>query len=182
MKGVVFTELFDFVEESFDPVFLQESIEASKVPSKGVYTATGTYPACEIGALVTSFSDKSGLSIPDLMKAYGRHLFARFNDMYPEFFEGVEDAFSFLVHVEDVIHGEVRKLHADAELPRFEFPVRTDTHLQIIYRSSRHFGDLCEGLIQGCLDFYGEKGRIDRAVISEEPGSIIQFDIIREAK
>lgn len=180
MKGVVFTELFDFVEDSFDAEFLQDSIEESNVPSKGVYSATGTYPACEIGALVTTFSNKSGLAIPDLLKAYGRHLFSRFNDIYPEFFEGVEDAFSFLVHVEDVIHGEVRKLYADAELPRFEFPIRTDDHLQIIYRSSRHFGDLCEGLIQGCLDHYGEKARIDRSVISEDPGSIIQFDIVRE--
>jgi len=51
MKGVVFTEFFEFVEREYSPEFLQETIAASQIASGGVYTSVGTYPVCEMGAL-----------------------------------------------------------------------------------------------------------------------------------
>ena len=39
--------------------FLQETIEHSQVESEGVYTATGTYPFCEMGALLGSVVEKT---------------------------------------------------------------------------------------------------------------------------
>lgn len=44
MKGVVFTEFYDFVETRHSPLMLQEIINQANLGSDGSYTATGTYP------------------------------------------------------------------------------------------------------------------------------------------
>ena len=45
MKGMVFTELLDMVEDKFGIDMVDSIIEDADLPvSKGVYTAVGTYP------------------------------------------------------------------------------------------------------------------------------------------
>jgi len=73
MKGVVFTEFFEFVEETYSPEFLQETIADSQIASGGVYTSVGTYPVCEMGALVGSLSKRTGHDSSQLLKLFGRH-------------------------------------------------------------------------------------------------------------
>ena len=182
MKGAVFTELFDYVEDAHGPEFLQETIDAVDLPTKGVYATTGTYPTSEMVSLVSVLSNSSGIAVPDLLRVFGEHLFGRFTVSYPALFEDCDDAFSFLASVENVIHMEVRKLYPDAELPTFETAVHTDTHLQLIYRSRRHMGDLCEGLIRGCLAHFEEEAVITRTTLEESPDSVIKFDIEKQPK
>ena len=67
--------------------------------------------------------------------------------------------------LEDVIHVEVRKLYPDAELPRFATEVFTDNQLILVYESSRHFEDLAEGLIHGCIKYFGESISVVREAI-----------------
>ena len=43
------------------------------------------------------------------------------------------------------------------------------------YTSSRHLGDLAEGLILGCIEHFGERIRIDREDLSDEHKSHICF-------
>lgn len=177
MKGVVFTELFSFVEDGHSPEFLQETIDDSKVPSKGVYTATGTYPVCEMASLVATLSKKTGAEVPDLLRVFGEHLFHRFHDGHPSMFEGVDNAFDFLVSVEDHIHVEVKKLYPDAELPRLDVAEHTPNRFRLIYTSSRHLGDFCEGLIRGCLAHFKETAVITRKDLESDPNAVIEFTI-----
>jgi len=57
---------------------------------------------------------------------------------------------------------EVKKLYETAELPSFETTRLDDSTMEMIYRSSRHFEDLAEGLILGCFKHFGEKCSIRR--------------------
>ncbi len=177
MKGVVFTEFFEFVENEFDPVFLQEIINDSKVESEGVYTATGTYAFCEMGALVTTAASKSGLDISALMKAFGKHLFQYFASASPHHFVGVKTSFEFLDRVESHIHVDVKKLYPDAELPSFETVEHKADRFVMLYKSSRGLGDLCVGLIEGCMEHFGEKGQISKRDLEAEPETVIEFTI-----
>ncbi|GGD05828.1 heme NO-binding domain-containing protein [Aquisalinus flavus] len=179
MKGVVFVELFEFVEQNYDVFFLQDLIEAADLPSGGVYTAVGTYPGCEMARLAAAFAQKTGLSVPEIMKKFGHHLFGRFVVNYPAFFEGGQDALSFLASIEGYIHREVYKLYPDAELPRFEIRDQTADGMALIYNSTRHLGDLCEGLILGCLDHFGEAFTLTRTTLRADDVSSIQFDLRR---
>ena len=48
MKGIVFTEFLDLVEERFGLEMVDAIISQSKLESKGVYTSIGTYSFSEL--------------------------------------------------------------------------------------------------------------------------------------
>ena len=179
MKGVVFTEFFEFVEGSFSPLFLQEIINSANLKSEGVYTATGTYPFCEMGALITEAATKSQLDISHLLKAFGTHLFSYFSASSPQHFTSVDNCFDFLTFVESHIHVDVRKLYPDAELPTFKCIEHRKDKYVMIYSSSRGLGDLCEGLIEGCLNYFGETATIESRLLGSDPITEIEFTLIK---
>lgn len=174
MKGVVFTEFLEMVESRFGFDTVDDILDTAAPPSGGVYAATGTYPHEELVALVVALSKKSQIPIPDLLKAYGQHLFARLAASYPMFTAASPDAFSFLQTIDKHIHVEVRKIYPDAELPRFVTRLSPDRlELQMEYRSPRRFDDLAEGLILGCLEAYGTTAAITRQPLpGGDPGTL----------
>lgn len=179
MKGMVFTEFLEMVEAVFSPDIADTIITKANLPSGGVYTAVGTYDHDEMVALVTHLSAETKTPVPDLLKAFGRHLFGRFAKGYAQFFEGKADAFAFLSGVEDYIHVEVRKLYPDAELPSFNYQRPNPETLVMTYRSKRPFADLAEGLIQGCFAHFGEDVDIARATLSTAPETVVEFSLTR---
>jgi len=169
MLGLVFSEFMDMVEDEFpDHVFdtLLEIAE-QQCESAGEYTAVGNYDHVEMLTLVKTLSDITDVSAPDLVQAYGRHLFGRFHAKYPEFFVGVTCAFDFLKGIEDRIHVEVRKLYPHAELPNFHYEEPSDVELILNYSSIRPFAKLALGLIQGCVKYYDENVLIDFQDLSD---------------
>jgi len=177
MKGIVFTEFFELVESAHGIEMVDRLIDECDLPSGGVYTAVGTYDHTEIVALVSRLSEVTGTPVPDLLKAYGEFLFGRFVELYPELFEGIDDTFSFLERVETYIHVEVRKLYESAELPTFDTRRIDGSTLEMIYRSGRHFEDLAEGLIRGCIKHYDEPCEIQRDPPDRDGG--IRFAITK---
>ncbi|MEO0429502.1 MAG: heme NO-binding domain-containing protein [Pseudomonadota bacterium] len=177
MKGVVFTEFFAFVEGQHDELFLQELIDAADLPSKGVYTATGTYPHKEMAKLVATLASRTGADAQTMLKVFGRHLFARFHSGFPEMFVEGQSAFDFLATVGDCIHVEVRKLYPDAELPQLEVMEHRPDRFCLRYSSSRCLGDFCEGLIYGCLDHFGTKAMVSRREAGTRDAPAIDFVI-----
>jgi len=162
MKGVVFTEFLEMVSSMFGEDMADDIIDDSNLPSGGAYTQVGTYDHTEIVALVSALSVRTETPVPTLLKVYGKHLFGRFSALYPVFFETPQTAFDFLSGIENYIHVEVRKLYPDAELPTFDIARDGNNKLTMIYRSGRHFEDLAEGLIEGCLEYYKEDCLIER--------------------
>lgn len=162
MKGIVFTEFLDMVENNFGVTVLDRILTRSVLPSGGIYTAVGTYSHTELLALVTQLSEATDRPVPSLVRAYGEYLFQRFAVLYPQLFAGVDDAFGFIERIDGYIHVEVRKLYPDAELPRFLARRVGDDELELTYESPRPFADLAEGLIQGCFDHFHSEVEIER--------------------
>lgn len=167
MKGVVFTEFLGMVEEAHGLDMVDVLIEKSDLPSGGAYTAVGTYDHREIVSLVMTLGSETGTAVPDLLRGFGAHLFGALTRAYPQFARETDDALAFLENVEDYIHVEVKKLYPDAELPRFECRRPAPGQLEMIYDSSRHFEDLCEGLIAGCLKSFGTPATIARETLPD---------------
>lgn len=178
MKGIVFTEFLEMVEDRFAPEMADDIIAGANLPNGGSYTAVGTYPHVEMGRLVIELSKRTNIKVPDLLRAYGRHLFGRFLAGYPDFFKDAKDSFGFLATINDVVHVEVRKLYPDAELPEFETINVSSRHMRMIYRSPRCLGDFAEGLMEGCFAHFGEKINATRA--DEHNGRIVRFDLVKE--
>ena len=166
MKGVVFTEFLGMVESRFSPDMVDDIIDDARLPHGGAYTAVGTYPHEEIVVMVVALSKRTGIAVPDLIRAFGQHLFGRFVQAYPSFFAQASDTFRFLSGIEDIIHAEVLKLYPDAELPRFVVERHDERQLVLTYQSPRHFEDLAEGLMQGCIAHFGQDVRLERNAAS----------------
>ncbi|MGI9490559.1 MAG: heme NO-binding domain-containing protein [Geminicoccaceae bacterium] len=181
MKGIVFTEFLEMVEDRFSPETADQIIEQANLPSGGVYTAVGTYDHAEIVALVQQLSKETGASLSVLLHAFGKHLFTRFVAGFPHFFEGEENAFDFLAQVEDYIHVEVKKLYPDAELPSVLAAKDGPGRMTIVYRSDRGMADLAHGLIEGCIEHFGESIDIGVTDLAGEAGRHVRFDLARAA-
>ncbi|QTR50251.1 heme NO-binding domain-containing protein [Candidatus Thiothrix anitrata] len=182
MKGLVFTEFLEMVESKFSPDMVDDIIDDSDLPSGGAYTAVGTYPHSEMLALVQNLSQKTSLPIPALVKIFGQHLFGRFVELYPSFFQNTRNAFDFLESIENYVHIEVRKLYPDAELPTFETNRNADdSKLVMVYRSNHPFASLAEGLIEGCLNHFNEKAQVEILDQSAGRGTQVAFHITRMA-
>lgn len=179
MKGVVFTEFLEMVEDRFSTDLADQIIEEADLASGGAYTRIGTYDHREMIALVERLSVHTGLSTPQLLQTYGAHLFRRFSVLYPVFFEGVGSIFEFLPRVEAYIHVEVRKLYPDAELPTLDAEQPDPDQLRITYRSKRPFAALAEGLIRGCIEHYGEDVAVETIDLSEGAGHAATFVLTR---
>ena len=181
MKGVVFTEFFDLVEESFSLEVADRIIQKSNLENDGAYTAVGIYDYCEMVSLVTHLGEETGLSVPDLLRTFGRHLFTRFHAGYPSFFEGVATAIEFLHKIENVINVEVRKLYPDAELPTFEYEYVTPDEMHMVYRSARPFTEFAHGLVEGCVAHFGDKHDIAREDLDVDSGSAARSVVTTKA-
>lgn len=179
MKGIVFTEFLEMVEDKFSEDMVDDIIEDADLPSGGAYTSVGTYPHSEIVSLVVSLSNHSGIDVPTLIKTFGHHLFGRFSTLYPGFFPDGQEAFDFLESIENYIHVEVRKLYPDAELPTFDTQRDGEHKLIMLYQSKHPFATLAEGLIEGCLVHFRVEANVTAHDLSDGAGTKVEFHIER---
>jgi len=178
MKGIVFTEFLEMVEQEFGLLVADKIVTESKLESGGVYTAVGTYNHAEMVQLVTRLSEETKTPINSLLLAYGEYFFKVLADSYPSFFEGVPTAFSFLSSIENYIHVEVLKLYPDAELPRFDISQPSEKVLEMVYHSERKMAAFARGLLNSSIKFFDE----EIAILSEDfsgDGSRVKFTLIK---
>ena len=156
MKGLIFNELLDFVERHAGSTMLEEVLEEAHLASGGAYTAVGHYPHEEAVSIVLKAAERLGASAPELMRQFGRELFPRFLMNYPQFFAGISDSRRFLRGIQTHIHDEVKKLYPDANPPVFDVDEDNDC-LTLTYRSHRPMSMVALGLIEACIDHFGER-------------------------
>lgn len=175
MKGIVFCEFLNMVDTAISPEMTEKIIESSDLPSGGVYTTVGTYAHDEIITLVSALSKETGSPVSELVKSFGLHLFGRFVELYPQFFEGVDNVFDFLDTVDAKIHVDVRKLYPEAQLPSIQCERLDEDRLELLYESGRAMGDLAEGLIESAVAHFGESIEITREDISSGAVQRVRF-------
>ena len=182
MKGIIFTEFMEMVEEKFSVDVVEEILSAANLESNGEYTSLGTYSHEEVLNLVTLLSEKSGLEVGDLALVFGEYLFGRFATIHADFFHGVSNGFDFMEKVEDYIHIEVQKLYPDANPPKLTCTRAADDKLELHYRSHRPFASVAEGLIKGCAAHFNENLTIDRQDLAGVgPGTEARFIMERKS-
>lgn len=179
MKGIVFTEFLEMVEQKFGYEVVDKIISESKLESNGIYTSIGTYHHSEIISLVTNLSESVQIPANDLIYEFGKYLFDTFLKNYPVFFTSVDNAFDFLGSIDNHIHVEVKKLYPDATLPKFDTFENEDGHLIMTYKSERKMAALAKGLIEKSIDHYNEDCSMEIIKMNEE-GSIVKFILKRK--
>lgn len=162
MKGVVFTEFMEMVDQTWGMDMVDDLIDTVNPESNGAYTSVGTYDYEELVAYIIELNKKTEVPVPNLVKTFGNHLAKSFSEKFSDFFSDSQSTFDVLRKVDNHIHVEVRKLYPDAELPKFSFEDTGDNSMNLFYESTRNLPDLAEGLIEGCAKFFGEKIDIQR--------------------
>ncbi|WP_299260245.1 heme NO-binding domain-containing protein [uncultured Aquimarina sp.] len=178
MKGIVFTEFLELVEDKFGLDVVEEIIEKSELPSGGAYTAVGTYDFAEMLSLLKNLSEKTSVSIDDLLLTYAEHFFSVLAGSYPGLIEKYDDPIELLSSIENHIHIEVRKIYPDAELPTFEVLEKTKTSLVLIYKSSRAMYNFGLGLMNKTFEHYNASATIQLEKLKED-GTEVKFSIIK---
>ena len=181
MKGIVFSEFIELVEDQFSIEIADRILEECNLASGGAYTSVGTYDHAEMVQLVVKLSELTNVEVPDLLRVFGQHLTKRFTELYPAFFQEVGDTFGFLDTIENHVHVEVRKLYPDAELPSFQTE-RPDTNTLVMnYSSFRPFADLAEGLILGAIAHFDDPIALHRQTAEDYDGTQETFVLTRRA-
>lgn len=147
MKGVIFTEFLELVEEKFGLEMVDTIISQSELPSGGVYTAVGTYDFSEMLQLITHLSNNTSISVDDLLLVYAEHLFAVLISFHPDLVKHYKDPMDLLASIENHIHVEVQKIYPDAQLPTFDIVNRTEDSLEMVYKSDKALYMLGKGLM-----------------------------------
>ncbi|KJY80855.1 heme NO-binding domain-containing protein [Vibrio nigripulchritudo] len=160
MKGLIFTEFLELVEEKFGLPTVDKILFQSE--DDGIYTSVGSYDHRDLVKLIVALSKETGVAPEDLQEVFGRTVFNKLlSSLAPE--EALSHSqctFQFLRHVEEYIHLEVKKLYPDAHPPKFTFQTENESELVMDYKSARCMGSVCKGLILGCADHFSEKLKI----------------------
>lgn len=179
MKGIIFTEFLEMVEHQYSIEMVDRIILHSNLPSGGVYTSVGTYQHQEMFELVTQLSQQTHTSINAILQTFGKYLFHAFTKSYPHIMNQYHNSFQLLASIESHIHVEVRKLYPEAELPHFELLEQSEKYLKMNYHSNRKMADLGIGLIEGCMEYFSEKGTVELIPLREDR-SLVTFIIQRQ--
>jgi len=179
MKGMIFKVFENHVTRHFGQNMLDELLDEPGLSTGGSYTSVGNYPYTDLTKIVGSLSERTAIPVRELLHTFGFELFAVLAEGHGAIMARFSSCLGMLAGIEAVIHRDVRKLYSDAELPRFEVEAHQDeSNLRLVYKSSRPFVDLAEGLIQGALSHYGvnENATVLREDLSDD-GTHARFEI-----
>jgi len=161
MKGIIFTEFLDLVEEKFGLEMVDKIINQSNLESQGIYTSVGTYEFSEMLQLISHLSENTDISIDDLLLVYAEHLFKALIKSHQNLVQYYKDPMDLLASIENHIHVEVQKIYPDAQLPTFELEERTDNSMTMVYKSDKALYMLGKGLMMETFKLFGVDGEVN---------------------
>jgi hypothetical protein len=157
MHGLIFTGFRAFVASEYP------DIAGAVWENERPYLATDAYGDEEFEAAVARTVERSGDSRATVLRRFG--IFAgvsTFRLLYPAYYAGHADTFSFLLDIEQQIHEVVRNTVPLAAPPHLDITPLAAGGVSIAYTSQRGLCELLEGLVVGVARFYGDAVRIDQ--------------------
>jgi hypothetical protein len=167
MKGLVFTELIEYVENNFGFDMVDKIIEDAKLANNGSFTQAGNYQFEELVRLLMALSKETNIEIPQLLEIFGEHMFSRLISLNPQLKDNFKSSLDLISRVDDIIHPEVQKLYPGADLPKFNLIERSENKVVIDYISSKHLEPFAIGLMKGSAKNFNEKLTITQEKIND---------------
>lgn len=178
MKGIVFTEFLEMVEETFGLETVDYIIYKTELKSKGVYTTIGTYDFSEMLILISNLSEKVKIPVQELIYAYGLYFFKVLINHHSDIIKLYKTPMDLLESVENHIHVEVRKLYPGAELPTFKILKENNETMEMVYYSDRSMYMFALALIEKTFEHYNKNSSITYELLKKD-GSEVRF-LIKE--
>ncbi|WP_157956873.1 heme NO-binding domain-containing protein [Salinicola aestuarinus] len=159
MKGVIFVELMNFMDEQFGGEFTERVVDEVALPNNAAFTSVGNYPSVQAADMVATAARLADADAADLCERFGLYLFQRFEVRFPHLLTRYQSARELLDHVQSHIHEEVKVIYPGATPPEVVTHEGPEGYV-VIYRSHRAFAHIAYGLVQQCITFYGDNSTV----------------------
>jgi hypothetical protein len=186
MKGVIFTEFLDLVEERFGLEMVDQIICQSRLDSQGVYTSIGTYNFYEFLQLLHNLSKNKSISINNLLEVYAAQIFSAMDAIHPKMLTSYNNPVEMIIamnqHIEIIFNTKNTlplkslKVSAFTPLPLFVIEEKTVDSLIIKYISHRGLQHFWLGLMHEMFKHFNETATIVLEKIKKD-GTEIKFTI-----
>lgn len=176
MKGIIFSEFLELVEETFGMEVCEQMLEQSG--DEGIYTSVGTYDHKLLVKLIMTLSKLTDTPPETLQEVFGESIFISLFNSMPSLNGTTNSTFDFIEKVEEYIHIEVKKLYPDSNPPQFKFISVTDAEMIMDYLSVRCMSHVCLGLIKGCAKHFNETVSIEMQPVKSDH-SQVRFTLTR---
>lgn len=169
MRGVIFTEMIEFVEEALGFEIADKMIEKARLENGGAFSQGGNYPFTDMVKLLGALSEITGKKPNELLFIFGEYLFTVLVKLYGRDIRAAGSAIDFINSVEEYVHVEVKKLYPDADLPKFITEEIDEEHIVLVYQSEKKLESFAHGLITACGKYFNEPLDVNFETISESP-------------
>jgi len=151
MVDMIRRELADFLEPEVGTQAAAELLACARL-----------HPERDLRQLFGELVPTVATSDDELLSRFGRHLFPRLAALYPAVFEGLHTWRELLLHIAPRVHAELLSLQPDAEFPSLECRALDGGAIEVEYRSPRNLAPMAQGMLLGCLDYFGASGSVSR--------------------
>lgn len=179
MKGVILTHLQEMVESQLGFQMWNDVIDASDLPSEGVFVATLIYPDEELFAIVGELSAKTGIPANDLVESFGQYLFPKLHKSLPPEVFAPGNMWQMLEGLDSIIHMEVKKLDKEAETPSILVTESSDNKMVLEYRSAKKLCRLALGMLKSAAEVFNEDLSFDMPVCMHDGHDHCQLVVTR---
>lgn len=176
MKGIIFTDFLELVEDKFGLEMVDKIINQSDLESNGIYTSVGTYEFSEMLQLISHLSANTDIAVDDLLLVFSEHLFKTLIKSHPNLVSHYEGPMDLLASIENHIHVEVQKIYPEAQLPTFALEERTEDKMVLVYKSDKGLYMLGKGLMMETFKLFGVSADIELEKLKED-GTEVRFTI-----
>lgn len=156
MLGMFLTELYKYVSEKFGDSTWKSLLEETGIGPR-VYIASSEYPDQEMVDLVSAFSKKAGMSIPDVLEGLGEFVAEDMVKIYGIFFDPQWRTLDLLQNISGIIHKKIQNANPKAKPPDFTCHRVDHDELTLIYSSPDRLCPLAIGMAKGFAKHYNEQ-------------------------
>lgn len=160
MRGLIFTELLTMAEATMGEDAVDDILDELPLSTDGAYTSVGNYPGAEFLAIVSAICLKTGAIIDDYLQRFGSWMMSRMSQTHKTFFADKDDALEALEAVDGELKAEVHKLYPDEIVPNLNTKRIDENAIEMTYHSDRSFSAFLLGMVQGCVDFFGQTAEV----------------------
>lgn len=188
MKGIIFTEFLDLVEERFGLEMVDKIICQSKLDSQGIYTSIGTYSFYEFLQLLHNLSKNKSISLVNLLRVFAAQIFSAMDSIYPDMLTSYNDSIEMIAamnqHIEKIFTTvnaspeELLKAKSFSPLPQFTVKEKAKNSLIIHYKSERGMQHFWLGLMHEMFQHFNETATIVLEKVKKD-GSEVKFTITK---
>ena len=151
MHGLIFASLRDYTAHR-----LGEE-RARELWSDRFFELTEAYDDEWFAAQLQRLAEATGQPLDDVQREFGSYAAQEtFRRLFPDYYEASADTFTFLLGIEEKIHGLVRATIPGAHPPRLHVQRLSELGVLVSYTSERKLCRLLEGLVRGTASHYGD--------------------------